>query len=75
MVDRSLSEKKDWSNYCATTNNRNQCGKNCILFPICKIKIPQELAVEKLKYFVLGLPSLQEVEMMKEIDKIFGDLK
>ncbi len=31
--------KKDWSNYCATTNNRNQCSEEgCIIFPICKIK-------------------------------------
>ncbi|GBE20501.1 hypothetical protein BMS3Abin17_01242 [archaeon BMS3Abin17] len=28
----------DWSNYCATNTNRNQCDENCTLFPICLIK-------------------------------------
>ena len=34
--------KFDWSGVCATSDNRNQCSeKNCILFPICKIKKPK----------------------------------
>jgi hypothetical protein len=29
----------NWSTYCATTNNRNQCSKEtCTIFPICKIR-------------------------------------
>jgi hypothetical protein len=29
----------DWSSYCATTNQRNQCSKEtCTIFPICKFK-------------------------------------
>jgi len=31
--------KFDWTNYCATNLNRNQCCKEyCKYFPICKIK-------------------------------------
>ena len=33
-----MPEKKDWSGVCATTYNRNQCGENCVIFPICLIK-------------------------------------
>jgi hypothetical protein len=34
-ADRILN----WSSYCATTNNRNQCSKEtCTIFPICKIR-------------------------------------
>jgi hypothetical protein len=33
----------NWSTYCATTNNRNQCSKEtCTIFPICKIKEVRE---------------------------------
>jgi hypothetical protein len=29
----------NWSTYCATTNQRNQCSKEtCTIFPICKFK-------------------------------------
>ena len=29
----------NWSTYCATNNNRNQCSeKTCSIFPICKFK-------------------------------------
>jgi len=38
-ADRILN----WSTYCATTNNRNQCSKEtCTIFPICKIKEVRE---------------------------------
>jgi hypothetical protein len=34
-ADRILN----WSTYCATTNQRNQCSKEtCTIFPICKFK-------------------------------------
>ncbi|MFW6130126.1 MAG: hypothetical protein ACOC56_03005 [Atribacterota bacterium] len=38
-----MSEKKDWSNYCATNRNRNQCSEeNCTIYPICLIKDLEE---------------------------------
>lgn len=34
-----MKDKHDWTNYCATNNNRNQClEENCTMFYICKIK-------------------------------------
>ena len=30
--------KKDWSSYCVTNSNRNQCNEGCVIFPICRIK-------------------------------------
>lgn len=39
--------KLDWSNYCATCVNRNQCSeKNCIIYPICLIKDASQLTSE-----------------------------
>jgi len=37
-------DKLNWTNYCATNNNRNQCSnENCTMFPICLIKnIPKK---------------------------------
>ena len=33
----------NWSTYCATSNNRNQCSKEtCTIFPICKFKEVRE---------------------------------
>jgi hypothetical protein len=33
----------NWSSYCATTNQRNQCSKEtCTIFPICKMKEVRE---------------------------------
>jgi hypothetical protein len=33
----------NWSTYCATTNQRNQCSKEtCTIFPICKFKEVRE---------------------------------
>ena len=38
-ADRILN----WSSYCATTNQRNQCSKEtCTIFPICKFKEVRE---------------------------------
>ena len=81
--------KKDWSGVCATSDNRSQCGENCIIFPICLIKIPQTKLSEKLKEYgshicVKGkgrcyddkIPEENAVSILKEdIDKIFGEKK
>jgi len=70
------NNKKDWSGVCATTNNRNQCGENCTLFPICKIKIPQDELKEKLKEPLLKKGIIRSDEqMLRFIDKIFGGKK
>jgi len=38
-ADRILN----WSTYCATSNQRNQCSKEtCTIFPICKFKEVQD---------------------------------
>ena len=38
-----VNRKFNWSGYCATNDNRNQCcEENCILFSICKIKKPTQ---------------------------------
>lgn len=37
-------DKNNWTNYCATNDNRNQCSdKNCTMFHICKIKKPIDI--------------------------------
>ncbi len=39
LNNKIWKDKLNWSSYCATTKNRNQCSeKNCILFPMCVIK-------------------------------------
>ncbi len=35
--------KFDWSNYCCTTENRNQCSEeSCSIYKICLIKKTQK---------------------------------
>jgi len=51
--------KNDWSGICATSDNRNQCGENCVIFPVCKIKTPlkeckemfEKMIDEKIEHF------------------------
>ena len=49
---------KDWTNYCATTDNRNQCSENCTVFPICKIKVPLVDIKEKINYKFADMDAL-----------------
>ena len=47
-----MNKKTNWTGICATENNRNQCTEECTMFPICKIKVPNEEIINKIKTII-----------------------
>lgn len=59
--------KTNWSNICATSDQRNQCSeKNCILFSGCKIKEPTERTQ---KTIIMALTEMFDEMESKDMDQ------